>query len=63
MLYSNKAREDLQKLNKLVSLKNQVKVVGVQDRLDKQNFHEDIRKVFEPLSNLLKMFLKKKQKL
>ena len=46
--------EDLQKLNEAISLQNQVKVVRLQDRLGKQNFHENMEKVFEPLTDTLK---------
>ena len=45
MLYSIKDREDLEKLNELVSLRDQVKTVRLQDKLGKQNFHEDMKKV------------------
>ena len=48
MLYSIKDREDLENFEELVSLQNQVKVVRLQDKLGKQNFHEDMKKVFEP---------------
>ena len=34
----------------LVSLQNQVKLVRLQDKLGKQNFHEDMKKVFEPVT-------------
>ena len=44
MLYSIKDREDLENLEELVSLENQVKVVKLQDKLGKQNFHEDMKK-------------------
>ena len=44
MLYSIKDREDLENLEELVSLENQVKVVKLQDKLGKQNFHDDIKK-------------------
>ena len=54
MLYSIKDREDLEKLEELVSLQNQVKVVKLQDKLGEQNFHEDIKKVFEPVTKSLK---------
>ena len=54
MLFPIKDREDLEKLNEAVSLQNQVKVVRLQDKLGKQNFHEDITKVFEPLTDTLK---------
>ena len=50
MLYSIKDREDLENLNELASLQDQVKVVQLQDKLGKQNFHEDMKKVFEPIT-------------
>ena len=53
MLYSIKDRKDLENLNKLVSLENQVKVVRLQDKLGKQNFREDMKKVFEPVTKTL----------
>ena len=53
MLYSIKDREDLQNLNELVSLQDQVEVVKLQDKLGKQNFHEDMKKVFEPVTKSL----------
>ena len=53
MLYSIKDREDLENLNELVSLQNQVKVVKLQDKLGEQNFHEDMKKVFEPVTKSL----------
>ena len=34
----------------MVSLQNQVKVVRLQDKLGEQNFHEDMKKVFEPVT-------------
>ena len=53
MLYSIKNREDSEKLNELVSLQEQVKVVRLQDKLGKQNFHEDLKKVFETVTKSL----------
>ena len=50
MLYSIKDREDLENLEELVSLQDQVKVVRLQDKLGKQNFYEDMKKVFEPVT-------------
>ena len=50
MLYSIKDREDLQNLEELVSLQDHVKVVRLQDKLGKQNFHENMKKVFEPVT-------------
>ena len=48
-----KNNDDLENLNELVSLENQVNVVRLQDKLGKQNIHEDMKKVFEPVTNLL----------
>ena len=53
MLYSIKDREDLQNLNELVSLQSQVKEVRLQDKLGKQTFHEDMKKVFELVTKSL----------
>ena len=53
MLYSIKDGEDLENLEELVSLRNQVKVVRLQDKLSKQNFHEDMKKVFELVTKSL----------
>ena len=54
MLFPIKNREDLQNFNELVSLQNQVKTVRLQDKLGKQSFHEDMKKVYEPLTNTIK---------
>ena len=53
MLFPIKDGEDLEKLNKLVSLQDQVKVVRLQDKLGKQIFHEDMKKIFEPVTKSL----------
>ena len=63
MLYSIKDREDLENLNELVSLQDQVKTVRLQDKLGKQNFHEDMKKYLNLLLNHLKILLKIYQKL
>ena len=54
MMFPIRNVEDLQNLNDAVSLQNQVKVVRLQDKLGKQNFHEDMTKVVEPLTATLK---------
>ena len=54
MLYSIKNVEDLQKLNEAISLQKQVQEIRLKDKLGKQNFHEDMTKVFEPLTDTLK---------
>ena len=53
MLFPIKDREDLEKLSKLVSLQDEVKAVSLQDKLGKQNFHEDMKKVSEPVTKSL----------
>ena len=49
MLYSIKNRKDLEILEELASLQNQVEEVWLQDRLGKQNFHENIQKYLHQL--------------
>ena len=53
MLFPIKDREDLETFDELVSLQDQVKTVRLQDKLGKQNFHEDMKKVFEPVTESL----------
>ena len=53
MLFPIRNVEDLENLNELVTLQNEVKVVRLQDKLGKQNFHEDMKKVFEPVTKSL----------
>ena len=53
MLYSIKNREGLENLEELASLQNQVKVDRLKDKLGKQNVHEDMKKVFEPVTRSL----------
>ena len=53
MLFQIKDREDLEKLNELISLQDKVKLVRLQDKLGKQNFHKDMKKVFEPVTKSL----------
>ena len=50
----NEDRDDLESLNELVSLQNQVKAVRLQDKLGKQNFHEDLKKKFKPVTDSVK---------
>ena len=50
--------EGLQKLNEAVSVQNQVKIVRLQDNLGKQNFHEDMTEVFEPITKSLEIIAK-----
>ena len=54
MLFPIKNREDLEKLNELVSLQNQVKTVRLQNKLGEQNFREDLEEVYEPVTKTIK---------
>ena len=54
MLYSIKNVEDLQKLDEAVSLQNQVIEVRLQDRLGAQNYLEDSKKIFKPMTDAKK---------
>ena len=54
MLFPIKNKEDLENLKEAVSLQNEVKVVRLQDKLGEQNFHENMEKVFGPLTDTLK---------
>ena len=54
MLYPIKNREDLKTLNELVSLESQVKSVRLQDKIGIQNFHENLKKVSEPVTKTFK---------
>ena len=54
MLYPINNREDLQKLNDAVLLQNQVQEVRLQNKLGDQNYHEDIKKFFKPMTDELK---------
>ena len=52
-MYAIKNNDDLEKLEQLVSLENQVKVLRLQDKLGKQNFHEDMKQVLQPVTKSL----------
>ena len=52
-MYAIKNNDDLENLNELASLQDQVKAVRLQDKLGKQNFHEDMKKIFEPVTKSL----------
>ena len=54
MFFPIKDREDLEKLKELVSLQDQVNVVRLQDKLGKQNFHENMKKLYESLTDTIK---------
>ena len=41
-------------MNELISLKNQVQEVRLQDKLGEQNYHEDAKKLFKPMTDEIK---------
>ena len=57
-MYSIKTRADLKNLHEFVSLENQVKVLRLQDKLGKQDFHGDLKKQFELVTDTKKEPLK-----
>ena len=54
MLYLIKNGDDLEKLNELVSLQNQIGELRLQDKIGKENLHEHMKKVFEPVTISIK---------
>ena len=54
MLYSLKNVEDLQKLNELILLKDQVREIKLQNKLGEQNYREDVKKFFRPMTDEIK---------
>ena len=54
MLFAINNGEDLENLSDLASLQDQVKAVRLQDKLGKQKFHEDMKKVFQPVTKTIK---------
>ena len=51
MLFPIKDREDLEKLNELILLKDQVQEVRLQNKLAEQNYHEDAKKILRPMTD------------
>ena len=54
MKFPIKNREALEKLKELATLQNQVKAAKLQYKLGKQNFHEVMKKLYEPLTDTIK---------
>ena len=54
MMFPFKDGGDLQKLIELFSLKNQVQEVRLQDKLGKQNYHENAKKRYKPMTDAIK---------
>ena len=52
-MYSIKNRDDSKNINKLISVQNQVKTLTLQDKLGKQNFHGDMKKVFGTVNDTI----------
>ena len=54
MLYSNENRGDLENKNELGSLKNQLNASRLQVKMGKHNLHEDLKKVFAQVTDMVK---------
>ena len=54
MFFTTNNREDLENLIELASLQDQVTAVRLQAKLGKQNCHEDMKKLFEPVTKRIK---------
>ena len=54
MLFPIRNVEDLQNLNEAVSLQNQIQEVRLQNKLGDQNYHEDSKKLFKPMTDAIK---------
>ena len=54
MLLTIKNRKDLEKLNELVLLNKQLDGKRLQEKLSKQNFHENIKSLYEPFTDTRK---------
>ena len=48
-----KKRDYLEKLEELASLINQVEELRLPDNLGKQNFHENLKQTYEPLTDTI----------
>ena len=59
MLCSIKNVECLENLQELVLLQNQVEEVRLQDKLGKQNLHENTKNLFEPLTDTIETISEK----
>ena len=54
MLFPIEKNDDSEKLEELPSLQNQVEDLRLQDKLGKQKFFEDMKKVIEPVTETIK---------
>ena len=54
MLFPNINRDDIENLDKLVSLQNKVHGIRLQDKRGKQIFQYIRKKAFEPVSDIVK---------
>ena len=54
MLYSIKHVKDLENLNELELLQDQAKEVRLQDKLREQNYHQNVKEIYESLTDIIK---------
>ena len=53
-MFAVENRKDSEELEALTCIQNQVKELRLQDNLGKQNFHENMKKVFVPVAKSIK---------
>ena len=54
MMFPIRNVEDLQNSNEAVSLQNQLHKVRLQDKPGEQNYHEDAKELFKPMTDVIK---------
>ena len=54
MIYTPNNFEEYEELNEIIQSKKQVKALKLKKKLDKQGFHYDMEKVFEPVTETVK---------
>ena len=54
MMFPIRNVEDLQNLNEAISLQDQVKTVRLQDKLGEQNYHQNVEKLYKPVTDTIK---------
>ena len=54
MLYPIKRRQKLKNFDELVSLQNQKPEIRLQDKVGEQNYHQDRKKLHEPMTDAIK---------
>ena len=59
-MFAIKNRKDLETFEKVASFKNQVDEFRLRDKLGEQNYHQNVKKLHEPLADTIKDTSEKK---